>query len=55
MSKKKIKQIKRTYRFLFPITLSGCGIDVYEAWRDAAEAFSLDPGYFETFKRKEEI
>jgi hypothetical protein len=54
MKLKKIKQIK-TYRFLFPIVLSGCGTSAKEAWADATDAFALDPGCYDTFKREEEV
>jgi hypothetical protein len=30
--------------FTFPVTLSGVGHDADEAWRDAVEQFTLDPG-----------
>jgi hypothetical protein len=31
-------------RYTFPVTLSGVGKDADEAWRDAVEQFTLDPG-----------
>lgn len=31
-------------RYTFPVTLSGIGHDVEQAWRDAVEQFGLDPG-----------
>lgn len=49
------KNKTRTYRFLFPIVLSGCGATAKEAWQDATEAFALDPGCYDKFKREEEI
>lgn len=56
MRKKKKKLIaKKTFRFLFPIVLSGCGTSAKEAWQDAIEAFVLDPGYYDTFKKEEEL
>lgn len=52
MRKKKKKA--KMYRYLFPIVLNGCGETAEKAWRDATEAFSLDPGYYDTFKKEKE-
>jgi hypothetical protein len=54
MNKNKKKKKLRTYRFFFPIVLSGKGANANEAWKDATEAFSLDPGCYDTFKKEVE-
>jgi len=43
---RKVLDIKQ-YRYEFPIILSGVGRNADEAWNDAVEAFSQDPGYYE--------
>jgi hypothetical protein len=39
-------------RFLFPITLSGIGDTPEQAWQDAVESFSLDPGCYEIYTKE---
>ena len=53
--KVKKSKLPKTYRFEFPITLTGCGTSKEYAWQDAVEAFMEDPGYFETFKKGDEV
>lgn len=45
-----MKSIKRK-RFIFPLELQGFGKNPEEAWADAIEGFTLDPGpYPEDFE-----
>jgi hypothetical protein len=50
---KKVK-IRRQYRFTFSVQLSGVGEFPNEAWRDAVEAFSRDPGLYDKILNQEE-
>ena len=37
-------------RYLFTITFPGVGESPEEAWEEAVEAFSLDPGNYDDFE-----
>ena len=46
-SKKEVAKRKKNRpfrRYYFPITMSGVGYSLDEAWEDAIESFSMDPG-----------
>ena len=44
----------KRFRFEFDLTIAGYGKNSEEAWRDATEGFSLDPGGPEDFRMEEE-
>lgn len=51
----KKSKLKKEYRYLFPIVLSGVGRNADEAWEEAVEMFIQEPGPYEKAEKGEEV